>query len=552
MNKKLLPVLFAAVACMAFCPYAPAQSYTPAPVTISKEKVKLNGILYYAHTVLERQTLYSIAKTYGVTEQAIIDINPVLKEKGLQKDSIIYIPISAAAVQETAAAREAAQETAARQDTVAAVKKDIPEPVGYITHTVRWLESLDDIARKYGVPAEDIMAFNHLATKKVSRKQVLRIPTGKVPEDEEDNAAGESVPADDGKDHEDVIAAFTPKNSVDMALLLPFNAKSNASVSTMDFYAGVLLAVKDLKESGIGVRLSAYDMAAGMPDRSIFTSNDFVIGPTSAADLASVLSSAAGEGQIVSPLDQKALELAGANANFVQIPSPSEYQYRDMARWVKEDFKGGDKVVLIAEKNGPHEIQECIANTLSELYLPFNHLYYSIPEGTTIAARLGAILDKDGENRIILASENSRFVGDVMRNLGIMLGRNYRITIYAPSKVRSMDSIGEADMHKADMHVSTAYFADYSSPEVRKFVLQYRALYGTEPSQFAFQGYDTAKCLARLCTEYGKSWKEMADGKGFELLHTDVLFARQNSGALVNTAVRRIIYRRDFTTGLAR
>ena len=34
-----------------------AQDYVPTPVTISKEKVRVDGKLYYSHIVLERQTL---------------------------------------------------------------------------------------------------------------------------------------------------------------------------------------------------------------------------------------------------------------------------------------------------------------------------------------------------------------------------------------------------------------------------------------------------------------------------------------------------------------
>ena len=75
------------------CTAAVAQDYVPTPVTISSEKVRLNGKVYYAHLVLERQTLYSIAKAYGVTEQDLYDANPSLRETGLQKSSILLIPI---------------------------------------------------------------------------------------------------------------------------------------------------------------------------------------------------------------------------------------------------------------------------------------------------------------------------------------------------------------------------------------------------------------------------------------------------------------------------
>ena len=41
-----------------------AQGYDNTPVTISKEKVRINGQICYSHIVLEKQTLFSISKAY--------------------------------------------------------------------------------------------------------------------------------------------------------------------------------------------------------------------------------------------------------------------------------------------------------------------------------------------------------------------------------------------------------------------------------------------------------------------------------------------------------
>ena len=51
------------------------QDYVPVPVTVSKEKVKLDGKVYYSHVVLERQTLYGISKAYNVTIEDLYKAN---------------------------------------------------------------------------------------------------------------------------------------------------------------------------------------------------------------------------------------------------------------------------------------------------------------------------------------------------------------------------------------------------------------------------------------------------------------------------------------------
>ena len=88
-----------------------AQEYVPTPVTVSNEKVRISGNLYYSHVVLERQTLYSIAKAYGVSITEIVNANNGINSDGtgLQKNAIILIPVrdqGAPAVVESAPAGE--------------------------------------------------------------------------------------------------------------------------------------------------------------------------------------------------------------------------------------------------------------------------------------------------------------------------------------------------------------------------------------------------------------------------------------------------------------
>ena len=126
-----------------------AQSYIPTPVTVSREKVKVNGKIFYSHVVLEKQTLYSISKAYGVSIAEIKAANPSIDEGGLRKNSIILIPA-------TAAAPEVREENAA--DAVVTKKnenKRETEP-GKRTYVVRWFDTLEGIAEKFGVSPESL------------------------------------------------------------------------------------------------------------------------------------------------------------------------------------------------------------------------------------------------------------------------------------------------------------------------------------------------------------------------------------------------------------
>ena len=144
-----------------------AQAYDPVPVTISKDKVKIGGKMYYSHIVLERQTLYSISRAYGVSIREITEMNPAIKEdgSGLTKNSIILIPVKE---------NEAAVEGLPEETAVATGE--------YRTHTVKWYENLDDMAAQYGVTVKEIMEANSLTSKAIKSRQELKIPVKTVAE----------------------------------------------------------------------------------------------------------------------------------------------------------------------------------------------------------------------------------------------------------------------------------------------------------------------------------------------------------------------------------
>ena len=136
---------------------AAAQSYVPTPVTVSTNKLKVDGKLCYSHIVQERQTIYSICKAYGVTADDLYQYNPGLKESGLKKNAIIIIPaVSASETKEVAP--EPKKDTVVASAPVAPATPTAPaaapkkQPSSkHIKHTVKWYETdVNEIAEKCG------------------------------------------------------------------------------------------------------------------------------------------------------------------------------------------------------------------------------------------------------------------------------------------------------------------------------------------------------------------------------------------------------------------
>ena len=545
---------------------AAAQAYAPVPVTISKEKVKIDGNICYSHIVLEKQTLYSISKAYNVSIEDIYRFNPTLKETGLKKNGIILIP-SAEAIEErkadeqnrpeeTVQKQQMELQTNAEETAEATVIKETPKKPKRKTHTVKWFEDLDVIAEKYGVSVEAIMKFNNLEGRKLSPRQKLQIP---APEDiaqieetttEEDRAVTQVTEAADSTAvtenaavEEETAVMF---KNVKAGVLLPLNATGSSSHrGNMDLYSGILLAVSDLTEKGISIDLKVCDTGKnGLPSHGYISDCDFIIGPIAPGDLTKALEMYADGPFIISPLDQRAHNIASSRSRLIQAPTPHAIQYNDLIRWVKEETGNADKVIFITEKGARQsDVQTQMQAAIDSSGVSYRNFSYSILEGRDVMDPLMALMTKTGQNRVVIASESEAFVNDVVRNLNLIEYQKCEVVLYSPAKIRNFETIDVDNIHNTSLHTSLSYYINYDDPRVKNFLLKYRAMFNTEPTQFAFQGYDLATYFIDLVSRYGENWSDMMPENEKKMLQSTFRFRKAgNEGGYINNGVKRISY----------
>lgn len=512
--------------------------YVATPVTISKEKVRFGDGVYYSHVVLEKQTLYSICRAYGVTLQEVYDANPDLKleTEGLKKNSILRIPVKG-------------ENT--KTETI---------------HTVKWYEDLEGIASEYGVtPAAIIEANkgkNDISDGKLKARMKIIIPsashksdtiteavadTEEVPESQKDTTEVESP-----VETVEIPETPTMKTELSLALVLPFNVNGGrGAVNYMDFYSGAALAARKAGSEGLHVELSVFDdsreLASLTTDK--LASFDAVIGPVSKDNMSTLLAQAPSDATLVSPLDPRTAALAETNRNMFQACPSTDDQFKDIVDWIKEDLKDGDNILIIAEKS-----KWMTRNLLDSLFNARNMHHstfaYNILEGRNIGSRLKENLVPDGTNRVVIASESEAFVNDVIRNLNVAQHEQYPITLYGPSKMKGYETIDITNYHNLNLHMSLSYNIDYDDAKVKDFLMKYRALYGTEPGNFAFQGFDLTSYFIQACSRYGKEWSRYMAEETISLLQSDIRFHKVNeNGGYVNTAVRRMVFNPDYSVG---
>lgn len=559
--------MFLAAFCLMASYAAAYGQYPQVPVSISTEKVKIDGKVYYSHIVLEKQTLYSISKAYGVTVQDIYDANPALQTEGLKKNAIILIPsaqpaATAQTAQGTNPDNEISDAPAQDDNGSKAAKKNRRnrEKVQdvYIVHTVRWFEDLDMISEKYGVPVDIIMEVNGLTGRKLTNRQKLKIPAD-LKAYLEERAASQAQGQQQAEESTEATAQdrhiSMPKTDINAILMLPFNAvEGSGSESNMDFYSGALLAARDLGLSGTGVDLSVYDVAGGTSpvtaDR--LRMSDVAIGPVSKSALAALLEIAPEDRYIVSPFDQRAEALVATNKNFVQAPASVSAQYENLTDWITESRTPDEPLIVVFEKGMREESESNAAETyLQASGQTYSSFSYSILEGRNVLEPIKALMNQEKTNRVLVISESEAFVNDLVRNLNLLIHKDYRIVLYGPSKLRSFETIDVEDYHNVNLHLAMSYYVDYDSPEVQDFLLKYRALYNTEPGPFAFQGYDLMHYFVKVCAKYGTGWGEFIENEDTaRLLQSDFKFRRFGEGGLENIGIRRLVYGPDYSVKL--
>ncbi len=520
--------------------FSHAQEYSYTPIKVSEEKVKVDGKTFYSHIVMERQTIYGISKAYGVSIEDIYRHNPSVKEHGLKKNAVILIPIQ--------------EQRQARLDSLTSIitkeKTQSIQPLR--VHIKKWYETIEDIAAAYGVSPEAILKANSLKGKKIGKRAKLVIPPsdGYVPPTQTHETGTEQSDTLKAITRTDTTSAkpagFIPKTEIKASLLLPLKAiDSTSSRNHMDFYSGVLMAVNDMVEQGTDVNLSVHDIGWSMNDvsSSEIEQNDFVIGPISTSDISSLITAIPNAKAVISPLDPRAESLTDIYECLIQAPTPQKTQFKDLARWIQEDIEDGDKVVFIKE-NGARltDSEAMMTNALEASSIPFGTFSYSILEGREIIDPLTALMSLENTNRVIVASDSEAFVNDVVRNLNLLVYNQMDIVLYAPSKIRSYETIEVENLHNLRTHVSMSYYIDYQDKEVMNFLMKYRALFNMEPNQFAYQGYDVAKYFMSLCAEYGDDWKQMLEKSDRGMLQATFMFRRNGGQGYVNHGTRRIIY----------
>lgn len=511
------------------------------------------------HTIVAGQTLFGIARIYGLKPSDIERANPGMVKDSLKPGQQIVIPM-------------------------AQTKKDSANK-NYIIHKVQEKETLFSISRLYKTSVDSIKIINGLSNDSILRLGMeLRIPMAvgtALLKDTAQTTVTTSTPIVISMDCDSFLAK-TQQNQVNLTLLLPLFASkadggsedenvaeekrhnrqksmfSPQSASYVEFYQGCLLALEDLKRKKIDVALQVYDtendslLLLSIMKKPEFQSSNVVIGPVSPSLMSYASRHMQKNGTYwVSPFADIS-NITKENSFVFQVNAGKENLFLENIKHIPDNDT--DKVIVVyngSEASGINEDFRSAAARSKELKV--TSMWKELNVYHNGFSELVSMLDSTKENIIISPSVDEIFVSNLLSILESKL-LLYRIKVIGRTEWTLFSSIDMNYLFDQQLCYNTPFYIDYESEPVKRFLKKYRLYFGTEPGQmskqgfnYAMLGYDVTHYFTMGYSQYGGKLPLATLCFNPEMLITQFRFQKASPvGGMINTTLHKVSYTRDY------
>lgn len=352
----------------------------------------------------------------------------------------------------------------------------------------------------------------------------------------------------------------TAKKDLDhsMVLLLPFELNTiNLKTATIkeigkadmavDFYQGFKLALDSLSKNGHNYKLQVFDTqdqearVVNLARAASVKENDIIIGPVF-PDALSTFSDFFDKDPaklIVSPL-AASIPVQFKNSNLVTVNNSVDRHGWKIADYITRNYKPeGVNIVLVnTRKNDDEKFSAPLRKYINEL----SKGKFKITERPN-AIGLQTYLSTSKNNLVILSSSDRAFLLPTIDKLYKLTTENYKIELFGHPNWTKATFLEGTKMQALKTKLSSSYFIDYKSGDVKNFVARYRDEYGFEPSEFSFKGFDIGYYFGALLEKYGKDYARHLSTETYNGLHNNFRFSKDPLTGYSNSELMLLTYR---------
>lgn len=505
----------------------------------SKTPVAAKNVAIY-HTVLPKETKYSIAKQYDITIEELERKNPEIVPNLTVGYELLIKGNGTKPVAKVAPAE-------IKVPNVKPAVTIVPEAISYIDYTVKPKETFYSLSKLFGLTQQQLIELNPILSAGVQEGMVLKVPSKS--NQFTVNSAKQKV-------------VLTTKNSADkktLVLLLPFNIAKNSGDTigstvnrlnndkflnmTLDFYSGALMAIDSAKQVGVEMDVKIFDSNETKTTSnvaSVFSENnlsnaDAVVGPFYQSNVERAASLFAQNNvPVISPLSKDAGN-----------PIPNLYQSIVPISVLKSamfDFmnaKQGNIIAVIDKKK--ETIRKYILENQKEVKIaPLT------ATGGLDVENFKKLLVRDKMNYVILETSNTGMVKYTINTmLGLMANYQVQLVILEPNETLDTDEISFDNLTRLHLMYPSAT-RENNSPEAQIFMQNYRKKNKSNPSMYAIRGFDiTFDTMMRLSQD--KTYQETAETMITEQVENKFEYYKKEDGGYANKGAYILYYDTDLT-----
>jgi hypothetical protein len=342
-----------------------------------------------------------------------------------------------------------------------------------------------------------------------------------------------------------------------IAMLLPFSLDNLNSVKgysaadlkkaniAIDYYQGFKLALDSLTARGYNYKLQIYDTkdepayTHSLSANPAIKSSNLIVGPVFPEGIKSFFGSPARLTKpLLSPLSPAAPE-EFASSSLITINPPLEYHARYAAQYVNNKIK--PKKIFILRSGYSED---------SKYLVPFKKMIDSLSKRkiqvVNFTVKRGSLtallpqLNNKVENVFIVPAVNQSFLSVTLRSLDT-LSRHYPVTTVGHPNWEKLTFLKPDILQRIKTHITSGEKINYRASATINFIKAYRKAYNSEPSAFAYKGFDEGIYFGELLAQEGNELAHL-DQHDFKALHNSFHFIKKPGFGWINNHVNVLKY----------
>lgn len=549
-------------------------------------------VTFTNHKVRRKETLYSISKKYGVSQEDILKYNEKVAKEGLKKGDRIAIPKfkkKSTEVVVTTPAKDEEEKTEENAETYIVKAKETkwgiahsygltieeledlnpeikdglqigqeiklpkrtekPKVVSseeFAFYNVKPKQTMYTLTRKLGVSESELILLNPALKDGLKAGMVLKLPINKT----------ESLEVVDAEivDKFSFLENADPENISNIVMMLPFklNEIDVDSISqtkeklrkdrvlgyATEFYTGSLMALDSIKKLGFSVNVKVLDTEAKKSTtRSLVENNDFsdvhaVIGPLLPNNIEVAAGVLKSDGiPVISPLSSKEVKFRNV---YQSIPSKDLLE-KKMLDFLEKNSEDKNVIIIADKTKGAIKAKlKSILPTASEI----------IPEkGNYIKPDIiKPLLKDDVANWVILESDDLSLIANVTSVLNSHTSDKHKIVLLTTDRNDQYDKSGNIyNSHLANLSFHYPSIDKPSSYD-NAFNKKYEEKYKISPSRIATRGFDvTFDILLRLAYNQNLA-KSVRSGAETSYVENKFDYTKKMFGGFFNKGIYIVKY----------